>query len=324
MNRKRRREHPEHHPEQRPEQRPAIVLAAFGTAEAGAVGSILNIRNRVAGAFPGCEVRLAFTSGVIRNIWRERAADSVFREENAAIPDDIYRVESAAAAIADLREKCRRNGHENAACPILVQSLHVADGGEYQDLVNLVRTFGDIKTGERGLHPFPQIGMVGVGAPALGAGDGDRAQCLERAAAAIGPLAAEAAAGSASLVLMGHGGDRLNQDVFPRFLEVLRKRYGGDVHLGAIKGGPFAEDIAGEMKAKANAPKTVLLAPLMVVAGGHVRQGMAGDGAASWKNIFARHGFSPVPHLAGLGSNDSWADIYVERLKALEKEIGLP
>ncbi|MCC8189636.1 MAG: sirohydrochlorin cobaltochelatase, partial [Planctomycetes bacterium] len=55
---------------------PAVVLAAFGTAHAEAVADILAVRRRVAAAFPGHELHLAFTSGRIRKIWRRRAADA--------------------------------------------------------------------------------------------------------------------------------------------------------------------------------------------------------------------------------------------------------
>jgi sirohydrochlorin cobaltochelatase len=293
----------------RPPQKPAIVLAAFGTTEAGAVHSIMNIMARVEKAFPGYDVHLAFTSNIIRNIWHKRAGDAAFRNANPDIPEGIYAIRNALTTLADIQE--------HGARLVLVQSLHVTDGEEYNDLANLVKSLEEYKTGRPSLHPFP---WIGVGEPALGVGDG-KPQYLERAAAALAPLARKALETDASLVFLGHGNELLNQGVFARLEETLRKKYGPNIYIGTVEAEPFAEDIVQSIRKSGNPSKRIFLAPLMVVAGDHALNDMAGDEDDSWANIFKANGFEVEPHLLGLGSNDSWADIYVEHLKALEPVV---
>ena len=290
-------------------EKPAIVLAAFGTSEPAAVDSILNIKRRVEAAFPGYDVYLGFTSNIIRKIWHERADDAEFKRENPDIPEEMYSVTNVLSALAAAQEEGFR--------PVLVQSLHVTDGEEYHDLKKLVELLGCYDTAKAKRKPFPAIG---VGAPALGVGDGKDGY-LRRAAQAIKPLADKARADGAALVLMGHGNEHLNQTVFAKFQAMLRELYGPQVYIGTVEAEPLAEDVVAAVKASQNAPGKILLAPMMVVAGDHTLNDMAGDEDDSWISLFRAAGYEVECHLEGLGSNASWADIYVEHLKELEKEV---
>ncbi len=292
----------------RPDRKPAIVLAAFGTTEVGAVKSILNIKNRVAAAFPGYDVRLAFTSNIIRGIWHERARDAAFQAENPGIPAEVYCVGNVLSTLAQVQEDGGRL--------VLVQSLHVTDGEEYTDLANLVAALGGYKTAKFARQPFP---WIGVGEPALGVGDGQDAY-LNRAAQALTPLMDRAKAADAALVLMAHGNEHLNQAVFGKLEATLRKHYPA-TYIGTVEAAPLGEDVVAAMRGDAAAPRKVLLAPMMVVAGDHTLNDMAGDEDDSWASLFTAAGFDVDLHLEGLGSNNSWADIYVEHLKALEAKV---
>lgn len=290
-------------------EKPAIVLAAFGTTEPAAVDSILNIKRRVEAAFPGYDIYLAFTSNIIRKTWHERADDAEFRKENPGIPEELYSVTNAISSLAAAQEEGFR--------PILVQSLHVTDGEEYNDLKKLVTLLGGYEPAKARRKPFPAIG---VGEPALGEGDGETAY-LCRAAEALKPLAEKAKAAGAALVLMGHGNEHLNQAVFSKFEEILRTQFGPQIYIGTVEAPPLAEDVVAAVKVSADAPKKVLLAPMMVVAGDHTLNDMASDEEDSWATLFRAAGFTVECHLEGLGANDSWADIYVEHLKELDKKV---
>ncbi|MCD8138526.1 MAG: sirohydrochlorin cobaltochelatase [Planctomycetaceae bacterium] len=292
----------------RPDRKPAIVLAAFGTTEVGAVKSILNIKNRVEAAFPDYDVRLAFTSNIIRGIWHERARDAAFQAENPGIPAEVYCVGNVLSTLARLQEDGGRL--------ILVQSLHVTDGEEYNDLASLVATLGGYKTAKAARQPFP---WIGVGEPALGVGDGQDAY-LNRAAQALTPLMDKAKSANAALVLMAHGNEHLNQAVFGKLETTLRKHYPA-TSIGTVEAAPLGEDVVEALRADADAPRRVLLAPMMVVAGDHTLNDMAGDDDDSWASLFRAAGFEVDCHLEGLGSNDNWADIYIEHLKALEMQV---
>jgi sirohydrochlorin cobaltochelatase len=289
--------------------KPAIVLAAFGTTEVEALKSILNIKSRVAAAFPDYDVHLAFTSNIIRDIWRGRAADPQFRKANPTIPAEIYDIKNAMTVLANIQE--------DGARLLLVQSLHVTDGEEYGDLAGLVKALDSYDTMKPVLKPFP---WIGVGAPALGTGDGE-AKYLDRAVTALAPLARAAQDANASLVLMGHGNEHLTQKAYSRLQAALRKAYGPNVYIGTVEAPPHAPEIVAAIQKVADAPTNVYMAPLMVVAGDHARNDMAGDEEDSWASIFKAAGFNVTCHLEGLGSNDSWADIYVEHLKLIEPVV---
>jgi sirohydrochlorin cobaltochelatase len=59
----------------------------------------------------------------------------------------------------------------------------------------------------------------------------------------------------------------------------------------------------------------------MIVAGDHALNDMAGEDPDSWASAFKKAGFEVETHLQGLGSNDSWAQIYVEHLKTLAPKV---
>ncbi|MDR0882953.1 MAG: sirohydrochlorin cobaltochelatase [Candidatus Adiutrix sp.] len=294
---------------ERTPQKPALVLAAFGTTEAEALKSILNIRDRVAAAFPGYDVHLAFTSNIIRDIWRQRAGDAAYKAAHPGIPREIYEIGNTLTVLANIQE--------TGARLVLVQSLHITDGEEYRDLANLVNTLAGLKPLKAVLHPFPWIGL---GDPALGTGDG-QPQYLERAATALAPLAEKARKSGAALVLMGHGNEHLTQAVYGKFQAQLRQKYGSQIYIGTVEAPPLVDDVIAAIGQSPNKPRSVLLAPMMVVAGDHARNDMAGDEDDSWASKFKASGYEVAHHLEGLGSNDSWADIYVEHLKALELKV---
>jgi len=88
-----------------------------------------------------------------------------------------------------------------------------------------------------------------------------------------------------------------------------------DLHIfvGNVEGFPEPKRILSGLR-NANVKRVTLL-PLMVVAGDHAANDMAGDEPDSWKNMFKRAGIEVIPVLRGLGELDSWANIYVQHLK---------
>jgi sirohydrochlorin cobaltochelatase len=118
---------------------------------------------------------------------------------------------------------------------------------------------------------------------------------------------------------MGHGNEHLAVASYKQLEQAMQKVYGPAVALGLVEGEPGFEDALKEVQA--SGLKTVLLAPLMLVAGDHAKNDMAGDEDDSWASQFKAAGFTVKTHLEGLGSNNDWADIYVEHLKAVEKKM---
>lgn len=283
---------------------PAIVLAAFGTTDEEAFEALTYVKNRVKMAFPEYETILALTSRFIRQAWKRRAGQTEYRRAHPGLAEEIYRPISPLSALAALQEDGPRR--------VLVQSLHITDGAEYRDLETMVTSLAGITALNPGGPPFPRLAL---GPPALGDGsDG----YLRRAAIALAGLAAEARGQKAALVLMGHGNELFQQTVFSDLEKTLRELYGPDIFLGLVEGVPGLPEIAAAIK-KRSPGRNLLLAPLMVVAGDHARNDLAGRDKDSWASVLTAQGHRVNTCLSGLGLNDSWADIYVEHLKQLNR-----
>lgn len=290
---------------ERKPQKPAIVLAAFGTTEVEALNAILSVEKRVKAAFPDYDVHLAFTSNIIRSIWHERADDKEFRQANSQVPESMYEIKNPLTTLALIQEDGSRD--------ILVQSLHVTNGSEFDDQKNIVIQLAHIKAHQESKKPFPYLA---IGDSAFGQGSPAE---LEKAAKALAPLVSQAKADGATLVLMGHGNEHLEVKSYRNFGATMTKMYGQPIYVALVEGEPAFDEVRAELK-KAKVRK-VLLAPLMLVAGDHARNDMAGDEEDSWATMLKADGLEVAINLEGLGQNSAWADIYVDRLKALDDEL---
>ncbi|MDD3313369.1 sirohydrochlorin cobaltochelatase [Pseudodesulfovibrio sp.] len=285
--------------------RQAVVLTAFGTSYPEALKSILNIQSRIEKACPGVPVRLAFTSAIIRQIWRERQDDKAWQQDNPGVPADILFVKSPLATIADLQNE----GYKD----VTVQSLHVFAGEEFTDVQSLVKSLSSISTLKARNAVFTRISL---GRPALGM-PGDAHPYTEDIAAGAKALKADvdqARKMKAALVYMGHGNDFFSTGIYMEMQHELQAAYGYPVFIGCVEGFPSLEAIIPAIKASGK--KAILLKPFMVVAGDHANNDMAGDEEDSWKSVLTKAGFKVTPELRGLGSVDAWADIYVDHLKS--------
>ncbi len=149
-------------------------------------------------------------------------------------------------------------------------------------------------------------------------GEGDQAN-LDRAAQALKPLVDMAKADGSALVLMGHGNEHLDVKAYRDFAGAMNKMYGHPIFLGLVEGEPELEAVLEGLKAAK--VKSVFLAPFMLVAGDHAKNDMASDEEDSWATQLRAAGYTVKTHVKGLGLIDSWADIYVERLKALDADF---
>ena len=115
---------------------------------------------------------------------------------------------------------------------------------------------------------------------------------------------------------MGHGNGHVDVKAYRQFEKAMNDMYEAPVVIALVEGEP---ELPAAMKTlEKTGLKKILLAPLMLVAGDHARNDMAGSEEDSWLSILTKAGYEVKCHVEGLGLNDSWADIYVERLRALE------
>jgi sirohydrochlorin cobaltochelatase len=93
--------------------------------------------------------------------------------------------------------------------------------------------------------------------------------------------------------------------------------------IGVVEGTPSLEDFFDALDRSTT--KKVLLKPFMIVAGDHAVNDMAGKEAASWKSILEARGYQVEAVLEGLGSNDGFADIFIDHIKdvAADNNISL-
>lgn len=290
----------------------AIILASFGTTVPTAVESITNIVDTVKKAYPKTEVRLTFTSNIIRSVWKKRQAEpKVWLDQG--IPEEVLYVKNFIATVGDLLE----DGYTN----IVVQPTHMFFMEQSHDLNQYVRALASIHTLKRKWSP---INTIVLGRPALGM-PGDTYSYHEDVDAAIKTLKDDvkmAKEQGAVLVYMGHGNEHWSTGIYAETQKKMRAMYPDVTTLiGVVEGDPSIADLLRSLKHAKN-PK-IMLKPFMIVAGDHATNDMAGPEEDSWKTILTKEGYEVTPVLKGLGSNDAFANIFVKHIADAAKQSGL-
>ena len=288
----------------------AIVLAGFGTSYPSALISITQIQKTVQKAFPDTCVRVAFTSNIIRNIWHKRQNDADFIKANKDVPKEILYVKGPLATIADLQDEGYRT--------IVVQPLHAYAGEEYTDLCAYVQGLNAITTIKEKFAPFVKlvIGRPILGKPGV---EHDYHEDLAAAAKALAADVAQADKSGAALVYMGHGNEFFSTGIYAEFQQVMQKSYPKTkIIVGTVEGYPSLDDVSSRLAHEKI--KKIMLKPLMVVAGDHANNDMAGDEDDSWKSTFKTAGVKVECNIHGLGENPAWDTLYVAHIKDTLKD----
>ncbi|MEN8258938.1 MAG: sirohydrochlorin cobaltochelatase [Thermodesulfobacteriota bacterium] len=283
----------------------AIVIASFGTTEPAALTAILNIQNKVKDAFPHTKVALTFTSNIIRNIWQERAADPGYAAAHPEIPAEVLHVKGILATMGLLQDQ----GYNT----LIVQPTHMAHAEQFIDLCAYIDGLAAIQTIKAKYRPFHALV---VGRPVTGTHGvvhdyNDDIEILAKAMAVDAELAHK---NDSAMVYMAHGNDHYSTGVFSQFQEVMRRMYPQvNTYVGGVEGFPSFKTVAQDLER--DGVTKVTLKPLMIVAGDHAMNDMAGDGADSWKSQLIDKGITTLPVLEGMGSNDKVAAIFVEHIR---------
>jgi sirohydrochlorin cobaltochelatase len=290
----------------------AIVLASFGTTVPSAVKSITNIQRHIEKAFPGVPVKLTFTSNIIRSVWKKRQASSK-KWLDMGISKEVLYVKNIISTIGELREEGCRN--------IIVQPTHMFFMEQAQDLSSYVNAFASIRTTKKKWMPFDKVVM---GRPAMGE-PGDQYDYHDDMEKVLRTLSADvelARKNNARLVYMGHGNEHWSTGIYVEAAAKMRELYPDVVtYIGSVEGFPRIEDVARYLSH--HAAGKIILKPFMIVAGDHATNDMAGDEPDSWKNILSKQGFEVMPVLEGLGSNDAFAEIFVQHVRDAARDNGI-
>ncbi|CAH2212031.1 sirohydrochlorin cobaltochelatase [Tepidibacter aestuarii] len=188
---------------------------------------------------------------------------------------------------------------EEGFSEVVVQSLHVMNGAEYDDLAEVVNQYKD---------DFDKIKM---GSPLLTSVQ-DYKDLAEALKTQIGELKDNEA-----IVFMGHGTHHYANATYA-CLDYVLEDMGINAYVGTVEGYPELDNVINKLN-KNNIEKVTLM-PLMLVAGDHANNDMAGDEEDSWKSILKKEGFVVETYLHGLGENEKVQDMYVNHAKKAMKE----
>ena len=277
-----------------------LLVVSFGTSyNASRVEDIGAIEKALQKAFPEMSVRRAFTSQIIINHVQAR---------------DGERIDNVAQAL----DRAVSNGVKT----LVIQPTLLMHGAEYDELCETVAACAD--KFESVAVAEPLLGKVGRDASAVNEDKQTVAKAVVADAVAdagYGSLE-EAAGEGVAFVLMGHGTSHTAKVSYSQMQEQMKNLKYENVFIGTVEGEPEETACENVIEAvKAAGYKKVVLRPLMVVAGDHAHNDMAGEEEDSWVNQFRASGaFEQVEcQIAGLGSIPAIQDLYVQHTKEAMK-----
>lgn len=270
-----------------------ILAVSFGTSfNDSRVADIKGIEDALQEANPDWSVRRAFTAQIIINHVQARDGEKIDNVDQAL-------------------ERAVDNGVKN----LVVQPTHLMRGAEYDELVEAVENYKDkfetVKIAE------PLLGEVGADADAVNSDKEAVAKALTAEAvkdAGYDSLDAAKEDGTA-FVFMGHGTSHTAKVSYSQMQTQMKDLGYDNVFIGTVEGEPEETSCESVIDAVEKAGyKKVVLRPIMVVAGDHANNDMAGDDDDSWLSMFKASGkFDSVDtQITGLGEIKDIQQIYVD------------
>lgn len=275
-----------------------LLAVSFGTSyNDSRVEDIKGIEDALQEAYPDWSVRRAFTSQIIINHIQARDGECIDNMDQAL-------------------ERAVKNNVKN----LIVQPTHLMHGAEYDELVKAVERYQDkfesVKVAE------PLLGEVGSDASAINSDKEAVAKAVTAQAvetAGYDSLDAAKEDGTA-FVFMGHGTSHTAKVSYSQMQTQMQVLGYDNVFIGTVEGEPEETSCEAIIEAVKNAGyKKVILRPLMVVAGDHANNDMAGEDEDSWKSLFENSGFFEQVdvQIAGLGGIEAIQQIYVDHTAAV-------
>ena len=213
------------------------------------------------------------------------------------------------------------NGVKN----LVVQPTHLMHGAEYDEMVEAIDAYKD--KFESVAIAEPMLGEVGEDATVINDDKKAVAEAItSQAVSEAGYDSVDAAAeDGTAFVFMGHGTSHTANVTYDQMQTQMENLGYKNVFIGTVEGKP--EDTACDAvidKVKEAGYKKVILRPLMVVAGDHANNDMAGDDEDSWKTQFVESGaFDSVDsQIEGLGRIDAVEQLYVAHTQAAIDSLG--
>ena len=272
-----------------------LLVVSFGTSyNDSRVNDIKSIEDALQEAYPDWSVRRAFTAQIIINHIQAR---------------DGEKIDNMTQAL----ERAVANGVKN----LVVQPTHLMHGAEYDEMCAAIDEYRD--QFESVSIAEPLLGEVGSDATVINADKEAVAKAITAAAAeASGFDSLEAAKeAGAAFVLLGHGTAHVARVSYSQMSTQMQQLGYENVFIGTVEGEPeetACESVIEEVRAAGYT--TVILRPLMVVAGDHANNDMAGSDDDSWKPMFEDAGFTVDCQIAGLGGIADIQALYIAHTQA--------
>jgi sirohydrochlorin cobaltochelatase len=263
-----------------PTVKQAILVVSFGTTYADTRKVTTDaVTGKIQAAFPGYEVRQAFTSRIIIKTLADRDKIKIDTEKQAL-------------------DRLKADGYDE----VVVQPLHIEAGDEYAKLLKVVaeyeKAFTKITLGRPLLYYTGQEGekpddyLIAI-------------KALRTQLPKLGKTAAVA--------LLGHGGVNPANAAYAALQLKLEDAGCQNVFVFTVEGYPALDNL--KLKLKQNKIKKVILAPFMLVAGDHARNDMAGAEPDSFQSQLRKAGYQVESRIQGLGENPAIQAIYVQHVK---------
>ncbi|MBQ7486061.1 MAG: sirohydrochlorin cobaltochelatase [Clostridia bacterium] len=274
-----------------------LLVVSFGTSfNDSRAADISAIEKALAAAFPEWSVRRAFTAQIIINHVQARDGEKIDNVQQAL-------------------ERAKVNGVKN----LVIQPTHLMHGAEYDELIETLEAYRDsfetVEVAE------PLLGKVGADASVINADKEAVAKAVTAAAVAdAGFESLEAAAKHTAFVFMGHGTSHTAKVSYSQMQSQMAKLGYENVFIGTVEGEPEETACENVIEAvKAAGYTSVVLRPLMVVAGDHANNDMAGEDEDSWRSMFTASGACDTIdcQIAGLGRIPEVQALYVAHTAAV-------
>lgn len=255
----------------------AILVVSFGTTYKNTrEKTIYKIEEKIQERFKDYEIRRAFTSRMIISILKKR---------------DGIEIHTPKEALLNLK----KDGFED----VIIQPLHMIPGEEYEYIKNTAFEFKN------------QFNSLKMGRPVLYyKGDNNKnPDDYEILVYSIKDVISK----KGYTILMGHGSSHFSNACYSCLQLVLYDKGYKNVFVANVEGYPYIDDAVKHMT---NVDyKNVKLIPLMIVAGDHAVNDMAGEGKGSFKNILEKRNFKVETYIHGLGEIEKFQDIYIKHVE---------
>jgi sirohydrochlorin cobaltochelatase len=259
----------------------AILLVAFGTSVPEAQKAYDQTDAAVRKAFPGIEVRWAYTSKIIRG----------------KLSKEGKQLDSPEMALARMMDE----GFTNVA----VLSLHVIPGIEFHDLHTNAKLFSQMSGGFK---------RVLVARPLLSSHED-----MTKVAAALLKKIPTGRKPEDILLFMGHGSEKHPSDAIYAAMNYVFEELDSNVFVATVNGYPSLKDLLPKI-AERKAGKAFLI-PLMTVAGDHALNDMAGDQPESWKSVLSGKGLACEIVLSGMAEYPEIVEVWLDHLREVFSQL---